>query len=124
MKYFLYYWLPVFVYAVIIFYFSSLPRIPPEILRIIPETLILHVIEYAIFTFLLFRAFANSKNITLKNNTILLSITIATVYGMMNEFYQNFVPGRIYSVFDMIANFIGSLLVTIFNIKFYKKIRI
>jgi len=124
MKNFLYYWLPVFLYAVVIFYFSSLPRIPPEIVRIIPETFILHAIEYAIFTFLLFRAFTNSKNIMLKNNKILLSIIIATVYGIINEFYQNFIPGRIYSVFDMIANFIGSLLVTIFNIKFYNRIRI
>ena len=122
MRDFIYYWLLVFVYAGLIFYFSSLPTIPPLILKIIPETFILHMIEYAILTILLFRALTNSKNSSL-NNTIFLSITIAVLYGVTDEIHQHFVPGRTFSVLDVFGNSIGSMLGIIINLKFYNKIR-
>jgi len=123
MKDFLYYWIPVFVYAGIIFYFSSIPTIPPLILKIMPETLILHAFEYAIFGILLFRALINSKNKKWRNNTILLTIVIATVYGIINEINQYFIPSRTFSIFDIFANSIGSMLGIIINLKFYNKNR-
>ena len=115
MKNFFYYWLPVLVYAGLIFYFSSLPTIPQPILEIIPETFILHMIEYAILSILLFRALINSNNV-LRNNVALLAITIATLYGITDEIHQLFVPGRVFSHFDIIANFIGSMFILTKNI--------
>jgi len=123
MKKFFYYWLPVYVYAGLIFYFSSLPTIPEPITRIIPQTLILHVIEYFIFGILLFRALVNSENTALKNNAILLSIIISIFYGITDEIHQHFVPGRIFGFLDVIADSIGSSLGIIINLKFYNKIR-
>ena len=123
MKKILYYWLPVYAYAGLIFYFSSLPTIPPQITQIIPETLILHVIEYAILGILLFRALINSKNTVLKNNVILLTIITATFYGLTNEIYQHFVPSRVFSLLDVFADSIGSSLGIIINLKFYNKNR-
>lgn len=116
MKKILYYWLPVLVYAGLIFYFSSLSLIPPVIIKIIPETLIWHMIEYAIFSVLLFRALANTNNIILKNNTALLAIIIATLYGITDETHQLFVPGRSFSYYDMIADLIGSTFILTKNI--------
>ena len=121
MKNFLYYWLPVFLYAGLIFYFSSLSTIPSVIIKIISETLILHMIEYAILNILLFRALTNSKNNKLRNNTIFLSIIIATIYGVTDEFHQLFVPGRTFSILDVFVDFIGSLLGLFVCLKFYKK---
>ncbi len=111
MKKFILYWLPVLVYASLIFYFSSLPEVPPVIIRIIPETLILHMIEYAILSILLFRTFINSNKDTLKNKAVILSILIATLYGITDEIHQIFVPGRVFSYLDMTVNFIGSMVV-------------
>ena len=108
MKHFLYYWLPVLVYAGLIFYLSSLPTIPPLVIEIMPETLIWHVIEYAILGILLFRAFINSRNDILKNNAIFLAIMIASFYGITDEIHQLFVPGRIFSYLDMMVDFVGS----------------
>ncbi len=116
MKNFLYYWLPVYVYAGLIFYFSSLSTIPPLIIEIIPETLIWHMIEYAIFSILLFRAFINSKNTKFRENAIHLSIIIAILYGITDEIHQYFVPGRISSFFDIIANSLGSGIILTKNI--------
>jgi VanZ family protein len=115
MKNFFYYWLPVYVYASLIFYFSSLPKIPEPIIEIIPQTLILHIIEYAILSILLFRAFTKSNNTNMRNNAVLLAIMIATLYGITDEIHQYFVPGRISSYLDIIANCIGSTVILIRN---------
>ena len=116
MKNFVYYWLPVFVWASFIFYFSSLPEIPQPIIEIIPETLILHMIEYAIFSILLFRVFINSKNSTFRENAIHLTIIIAILYGVTDEIHQHFVPGRVFCYFDIIANSVGSAVVLTKNV--------
>ncbi len=116
MKNFLYYWLPVYVYAGLIFYFSSLPTIPPIIIKIMPKTFVLHMIEYAIFSILLFRAFINSKNNVFRGNAIHLAIIIAILYGISDEIHQYFVPGRIFDRFDIIANSIGSAVILTKNI--------
>ena len=110
MKKFLYYWLPVFIYACLIFYLSSLPEVP-LVTEITKETLILHMIEYAILSILLFRAFTNSKNTVLRNNAIFLAIIIAILYGITDEIHQYFVPGRFLNHLDIIANGIGSSIV-------------
>jgi VanZ family protein len=124
MKKFLYYWLPVLVYAGLIFYFSSLPAIPPVIIKIIPETLIWHMIEYAIFSVLLFRALTNTNNIILRNHATLIAIIISTLYGISDETHQLFVPGRIFSYYDMIADFIGSTFILTKNIIAEKNIKL
>ena len=116
MKNFLYYWLPVYVYAGVIFYFSSLPTIPPLIIEIYPETLIWHMIEYAIFSILLFRALINSKTTTFRENAIHLAIIISILYGVTDEIHQHFVPGRTSSLFDIIANSVGSTVILTKNI--------
>jgi VanZ family protein len=122
MKNFLYYWLPVLVYAGLIFYFSSLYEIPTMMIKIIPQTLIWHMIEYAILSILLFRAFINSKNDNFRNNTILLAILIASLYGITDEIHQFFVPGRIFSYFDMMFDFVGSNVILTKNIYTKSKI--
>ena len=111
MKNFVYYWLPVIIWAGIIFYFSSLPHIPQLIIEIMPETSIWHMIEYAILSILLLRAFINSKNSTFRENAIYLAILIAILYGITDEIHQHFVPGRVFTYFDIIANSVGSLVV-------------
>lgn len=115
MKKFLYYWLPVLTYAILIFYLSSLPTIPELILKLTKETFVLHLIEYAIFSILLFRALINSRNPILRNNAILLSILISTFYGVTDEVHQFFVPGRVYNNLDIVANGLGSCIVLIGN---------
>ena len=114
MKNFLYYWLPVYVYAGLIFYLSSLPVIPELILQVTRDTLILHAIEYAVLSLLLFRAFINSK--TFRENAIHLAIIITILYGITDEIHQNFVPGRVFSGLDIIANSIGSLAILTKNV--------
>ena len=101
----LYYWLPPLLWMTIIFYFSSFPKV-----SITENTLYafiffktLHIIEYAILYFLLFRAFyfLNNKKLSLKDKFI-LTIFIAILYAISDEVHQTFVPtreGRLRDVF-------------------------
>ncbi len=101
----LYYWLPPLLWMAIIFYFSSFPKV-----SITENTLYafiffktLHIIEYAILYFLLFRAFyfLNNKKFSLKDKFI-LTISIAILYAISDEVHQTFVPtreGRLRDVF-------------------------
>lgn len=100
------YWVPVLLYTGFIFYLSSIPA--PEIVVRIDLSLI-HIPEFFILSYLLFRALSRQKiNIW---HVFILSIIISTFYGITDEIHQLFVPGRYFSIFDMIFNFIGSSLI-------------
>ena len=116
MKKFFYYWLPVYVYAGLIFYLSSRPYVPSRIAGVILNSSILHMIEYAILSILLSRAFINSKNTIFKENAIHLAIIIAILYGVTDEIHQYLVPGRVFSALDIVANGIGSAFVLTKNV--------
>jgi VanZ family protein len=46
---------------------------------------------------------------TLKRNVILITILIASFYGLLDELHQLLVPGRSAEVLDWIADFVGAV---------------
>jgi len=87
-------WLPVFVWAAIIFSFSSLrsPKASDFFLFdfIVKKTS--HVLEYAILYVLIFRA--TSKN-------LVLSYFLVILYAATDEFHQSFIVGRTATPLDL-----------------------
>ena len=116
MKKFFYYWLPVYAYAGLIFYLSSRPYVPTEVAGVVLNASILHMIEYAILSILLFRAFIKSNKTTFRENAIHLAIIITILYGITDEIHQYFVPGRVFSYFDILANSVGSGVILTNNV--------
>jgi len=108
-KSFLKYWLPLYVYAGIIFYFSGKPSPLPEV-SIPFFDKILHIFEFTVFGLLAARAFKNSSKSTMFENFKILAVLVSVAYGVLDEFHQGFVPERQFSVFDMIADGIGGIL--------------
>ncbi len=104
-------WIILLVYLFFIFYFSSLPKI--EALEKTPEFYLrdklLHVIEYGILGFLTYNAFKTNK--ILNEKIFFYTIMFATIYGITDEYHQMFVPNRIFSITDIIADFFGSLVI-------------
>ena len=90
-------------YASLIFVLSSFPKVP-TIERPFLDKLE-HVIEYSVLGFLAVSCF---KKIDRK--TIILAILITSLYGVLDEFHQYFVPGRDFSIFDILADSLGGLL--------------
>jgi hypothetical protein len=62
----MFHWLPVFIYAGLIFYLSSLPYIgvPHDMIYLDPQSLLLHFFEYMPLGFFLGRAVSKTKNLS------------------------------------------------------------
>ena len=107
-KNFLFSWLPPFIWMIIIFYFSSQPRfgITHKFIFdfIIFKTL--HIIEYGILYFLIFRAFHKTTRINLKRK-FFYSFIFSFLYAISDEIHQAFVPTREGKIRDMIIDTIG-----------------
>lgn len=94
-------------YMALIFYLSSLPN---ETLRSIGpnvNTILAHIVEYAILGFLISRVATQ-----LAGNFYAIfsfSFLFSLGYGVLDEIHQLFVPTRYCTVVDVYANAVGSL---------------
>src|SRR5436190_2161828 len=124
---FIRYWLPPILWMAFIFFLSSNHRV--TITRtyaidfIIFKTL--HMIEYAILYFLLFRGFYSIKNKSLsQNQRFFYPFILAVAYAFTDEFHQLFTPtreGRIRDVgIDTIGIFIMFSYIKV-HLKLFKK---
>jgi len=114
-KHQLLYWLPVYLYAGAIFYLSSVSVLhaPEQQFGITISDAAKHIVEYAILSFLLFRAFTNANSRSIKTKAYLLAITLSILYGITDELHQFFVPERVCSGLDALFDGIGSSLILI-----------
>lgn len=104
-------WLPVLVWAGVIFGFSSLTINRATEFSwldfIIKKTA--HVVEYAILFWLLFRAWTN-KGTEVKRSVVIYGLILCFVYALSDEWHQTFVPGREGTLRDVGFDTIGMLL--------------
>ncbi len=108
MKKFIKNWLLVFIWAGLIFFLSSLPYLESGLDQDFSLRKIAHVLEYAILTFLLIRAFG------IKNKYgITVSIIIALLYAVSDEYHQTFILGRNGKLIDIGIDSIGILLTSL-----------
>ena len=94
-------WLPVFLYALLIFVGSSIPgdAINPKFTL---HDKIIHATEYAGLAFLLARAFGPRR--------WWLAILVGVLFGVSDEFHQTFVRGRHGSPVDVGIDAVGALI--------------
>ena len=99
-------WVPVIVWAGVIFYFSSVPDLKTDLEFDFFLRKIAHIAEYFIFTFFLYRAFSGSSN--LKTSRFLMcSVVFSLLYAISDEIHQYFVAGRHCSIQDVLIDSIG-----------------
>jgi VanZ family protein len=67
-----------------------------------------HFWVYGILGLVLFRALAGGALSGLTIGRALLTIVLACLYGVSDEFHQSFVPGRSPDVFDVLADTLGA----------------
>ena len=111
-KHFIRYWLPLVLFMIFIFYMSSLP-LNNDMQNIEKDTkkqsdIIYHLVEFSFLGVLSRRAFKNSNSRYLSKNYLLLAITFAIVYGILDEIHQIYVPTRYFELKDLVFNTIGS----------------
>jgi VanZ family protein len=94
-------WLPVFVWAALIFAFSSIPSLSTGLGTW--DTVLrkgAHIAEYAILGSLLYRALGREA----------LALAVGIAYAATDEFHQRFVHGRHSSPVDVAIDAIGLAL--------------
>ena len=110
MRNFIYYWLPVFLWAGLIFYLSNQPYLASNF----PQGLDLalrktaHVVEFFVLTFLLVRAFFKS-GLKLRQ-ALFLGILMTFAYAVSDEIHQGFIAGRNPAIGDVLIDWTGAVL--------------
>lgn len=101
-------YLPLAFYWTVLFALTSLPSSKAPDFTVSDK--IQHYGAYAVLAFLLSMAlFIQEKFKLAKDRFVTFSVIIATVYGLLDEIHQIFVPGRSADPFDLFADFIGAL---------------
>jgi len=103
------YWLPLYIYAAVIFYISS-RQTPLSGIDIPFLDNALHIGEYMIFGFLACRAFRSSPRKLFLENFKIFAILVSLLYGVSDEIHQLSVPTRQFSALDIFADGIGGML--------------
>ena len=106
---FIKYWIPLFFYAILIFYISSIPgKDIPALFKF--QDVVFHIMEYAVFAFMLSRAFkAYFPQLNFPRRLYWVFL-ISIVYAASDEWHQSFVPGRCAAITDVISDGIGVLV--------------
>jgi len=107
-------WLPVILWAGMIFYFSSIPDLRsgfPDMWDLALRK-IAHAGEFGILAIFVMRAISSLKqqhNRKPSFNIILTVIIIVILYAISDEIHQGFVSGRVASATDVLIDSIGAL---------------
>ena len=99
-------WLPVIIWAAFIFYLSGIPHLKTNLAYDFALRKIAHAVEYFILTFLLYRAFNGSFDLSILY-LFIYPAGFSLLYAMSDEFHQRFVAGRNGSIRDVLIDSIG-----------------
>ena len=110
------YWVPVALYAGLIFFFSAQSHpeddLPSFLFKEVSDK-VLHAVEYAVLALLCYRAFRWAAGPVLARQAVVLAILTASVYGLTDEVHQAFVPFRDSSWQDWLADTVGATLAAV-----------
>lgn len=101
---------PAWLWAFLIFVGSSVPGLSAPDIGFHWEDKLAHIIEFAVFGFVLMRAFSNSRHKWLRRQSWLITLLVGTIYAALDELHQRLVPGRSAELADWIADVLGVLI--------------
>lgn len=109
MKRYFYYHLPWKLLMIAIFIQSSFEQIGLPYLGFVWQDKFLHFLVFGILAFLIARSFKNTSISSLNKYYSIWAIGITTIYGILDEFHQYYVPGRSSTIADWIADVLGAI---------------
>lgn len=84
-----------------------------------------HFGAYGLLSIFLFLAIKfQDKFLLLTNYPATFTILIASIYGVIDELHQLYIPGRSAEFYDWLADFTGSILAVIILIYLFKKLEV
>lgn len=103
---FLRYWLPVLVYLTVIVVLSAQPNLTPPF-DFSNSDKLMHVLEYFGLGVLVARALRATMRLSMPLVAALFAMSFGIIVGTGEEYFQSFVPGRVSSAFDLLADTAG-----------------
>ncbi len=101
---------PLIAWAGAIFVLSSLPQVSRVPLPYHLDKLA-HAVVYGVLAITAHRAFFRQAGSSwLRQHAAILAVVFALVYGVTDEFHQQFVPGRVSSLLDLVADAAGAVI--------------
>ena len=99
-------WLPVIANCLLIYWQSShaMPKVVSDVYHI---DKVIHLVAYAVLGILFYRALACPAR-GRPDACMLLSVLLASAYGLSDEIHQHFVPFRQADLLDLLADGVGS----------------
>ena len=102
-------WLPAILWMSFLFYLSHqaapLERVASDI-----DPFLAHVAVYSILAFLLHAALAGYHSAAPRWVPVSIAFALAVLYGVSDEIHQAYVPGRVASELDLVADGIGAVI--------------
>lgn len=113
-------WLPVLFWCGVIYFFSDQPYLKSDLSSEVDLLFrkLAHITEYAILTFLLFRAYFRSNGFSRKKS-VSSAIIFALIYSLTDEYHQTFVPGREGCLRDVVMDSLGIFAAGLFLLRNY-----
>jgi VanZ like protein len=103
------YWLPVMAYMGLVQFLGAQPDL--QVLMLFPNAdKVVHVMEYGILGALLARAFRATLGVAVPIQTSLVAVSVGLTVGATDELVQAFVPNRMSSLNDLLADGTGLLI--------------
>jgi len=96
-------------YCLLLVVLTSLPGNPASKSNQLDK--LYHIAAYGLLSFILYFVIYYQNKIKLfKKYPAAFTILFATLFGMINEFHQIFIPTRTFNKYDLLANLIGIIL--------------
>ena len=102
-------WLPVALWMAGVFYLSH-QSAPLEPVAANVNPVLAHIVVYGVLAILLYIAVAPPANVAVRWVPASIAFALAVLYGVSDEVHQAFVPGRIASEADVLADGAGAAI--------------
>ncbi len=110
---FFYYYVPVAIYIFLIYLFSSM-SININGVFVFSSDKMMHILEYSLLGFLFMRAYLNTAGRSFKIRGVFTTMFFTFLLGCSDEYHQLYVPDRVVSLGDILADTIGGFIGSIF----------
>lgn len=105
------YQFPALVWALLIYFASSIPASDLPDIFLLKFDKLVHVGIFFVFGFLTYRAFEPlRKRESFSIKRMVLAVIIVVAYGTIDELHQGSVPGRTLDLYDLLADTVGGIL--------------
>lgn len=111
--------LPTILYVALIIFLSSIPSDKQPELDILKFDKVIHLVEYGIFAWLVYRSTLQLLSDSRKKLTAILSFLFIVGVAFFDETFQGYIPGRTNDIFDSMADILGGAIIIVF-LHYYK----